>query len=313
MSSAQADVNAYKKPYYTIYFKAVRLGVEIRINDISAFIVDNTNNMSLEVSASEYIINGINEIKVISFPFFDDDDEQTDDYPDFAKITVGLYVREDGESDDKRVLISEATIEPTKAYMSKKTTDAVTINKNGPDYDKADVQIEVDSKLLTYPVYGTYKKQVVTSWKTTSIKTPFPQWEWQTGELIAESKETFDSLLKAYKKLHEIYRTKNIQKLKEINSHRSRELAIAYHLGGDDAGFEYAAIAKYLNHPRAKLYKEVDVENTRLVIMANGRIATIKSGGGTEPVFFADYEDEQIHNILNKWYKNKNGEWIMIR
>ncbi len=90
-------------------------------------------------------------------------------------------------------------------------------------------------------------------------------------------------------------------------------MAISYHLENDDAGFEYTSVAKYLNHPDAELYKEVATQNSTLVVFADGKMATIQTSARTEPVVFVDYEDGIIHKIFNYWYKNKDGEWILIR
>ena len=311
MSHSSSTINNFKKPYYTIYFTAVNLGVEIRLNDIPVYSEENTNKMSLELPASEYIINGINELKVITFPPFDDEGEQTNNYYDFTDITVGLYVREDGSPDSERVLISEATIYPSKAYQE--GSKAIIINPKSLGIDTASPSVQKDAKVLDYPLYGNYKKQVVSTWKTTPINSPFPRWEWQDGQTIPDNQETYDSLLKEYYKLFAAYKNKDLTALKAINQYRSHEMAIAYNLKDDDAGFEYTSVAKYLNHPSAELYKEVRIEYSRLIIFANGKMATIETASGTEPVFFVDYEDEIVHNIYNKWYKNKSGEWILIR
>ena len=311
MSHSSDAINNFKKPYYTIYFTAVNLGVEIRLNDIPVYSEGNTHKMSLELPASEYIIDGINELKVITYTAFDDDGKLTDDYLDFSEITVGLYVREDGSPDSERVLISEATIYPSKAYQEE--NKSIVLNPKSLDVDTASPSVQKDAKVLDYPLYGNYKKQVVSTWKTTPINSPFPRWEWQDGQTIPDNQETYDSLLKEYHKLFDAYKNKDLAALKAINQHRSHEMAISYHLENDDAGFEYTSVAKYLNHPDAELYKEVATQNSTLVVFADGKMATIQTSARTEPVVFVDYEDGIIHKIFNYWYKNKDGEWILIR
>jgi len=313
MSNALSDINSNQKPYYTIYFKAVTLGTEIRVNDIPVFTVDNTNNMSLEIPVSSDIINGTNQITVITYPYFNDNDEQTDDYLDFSEITVGLYVREDGEPDTKRTLISEATIKPHNAYTDHDIGSTAAINPRSVDSNNADLKIKKDSSILTYPFYGTYKKQVVTTWNTTDIKTPFPQWEWQSGTQITDSQDTYESLLSEYKELFDAFQKKDLKQLKQLSIHRSSELATAYFLKDADAGFDYSAIGEYIDHPRAELYKELRTRNTKLMIFANGKLATIKNAAGSEPVLFVDYKDRQVHNMKSYWYKNKEGKWVIIR
>ena len=57
-SLSSNNITNYKKPFISIEFNAKRLGVEIRVNDIPAFVIENTGFMTLEVPVSEYIING---------------------------------------------------------------------------------------------------------------------------------------------------------------------------------------------------------------------------------------------------------------
>ena len=313
MTHAGEVINQYKKPWYTIYFKAAGVGIEIRLNDIPVINIENSGMMGLELPVNEYVINGVNELKVITFPIFDDNDDQADNHLNGAKISVGLYVREDGEPEAKRKLITEATITPLNAYSSSDIKSTITINNDSIDAENTTFDIVKDARILDYPLYGNFKKQVVTSWKSPVLKTGFPEWQWQKGQVIPDTKETYNSLLKEYAKMHKIFETKDLEELKKLSTHRSHETAISMYLKSDEEGFEYAAIHKFMNHPVAELFDEVRTENSRLVIFANGRMATIQTGGGAEPVIYVDYEDEIIHQLKNKWYRNKNGEWVLIR
>ena len=73
--SATIDYSSYQKPYFTIEFTAQRMGVNIRLNDIPVYDVQNSGFMTLELPVNEHVVSGENEISVITYPLFDDDDE----------------------------------------------------------------------------------------------------------------------------------------------------------------------------------------------------------------------------------------------
>lgn len=308
--SANNDFTDYKSPYFSMEFTAKRLGIEIRVNDVPVFYIENTGFMTLEVPVSQYILNGQNTITVITHPIFDDDDEQQDEYIDGASIDVGLYIREDDQASSERRLISKTTIIPGNSYIDalEEATATFVYPLTKPEYS-----IQKDAELLKYPLYGNLKKQVIVKWVIRNLASSFPRWQWQDGKDIIKSESSHQSLIKAYTILHNAFIEKDMGAIKKISSQRSSELKIAYHLIDDDAGFEHSALGKYVNHPTVKLYEKVFLEHTKFEVFGKGKLARIMDGAQTHPIVFIDDETEQLYQAQFKWYLNKNNEWILIR
>lgn len=301
----------YKKPNFSIEFTAKRLGVEIRVNDIPAFVIENSGFMTLEIPVSEYIINGNNTITVVTHPLFDDNDEQEDDYIDGSSIEVGLYIREDDEPVKNRKIISKVLVTPNNSYStsSKKPTAIFYDNKSN---NNSLISVIKDSDILNFPLYGTFKKQVATTWNI-DISSSFPRWQWQDGLSISNNESSYNSLVAAYTKIHEAFINKKIDLIKEISQQRSEELAIAYHLANADAGFEYSALGKYINHEKVKIYNQVFLDHTKFEIVGNGKLARIIDGGQIQPIVFVHDDTEQLYQAQFLWYLNKSNEWVLIR
>jgi len=311
--SSNNDFTHYDKPYFSIEFTAKRLGVDIRLNDIPVFNIDNTGFMTLEVPVNEYIISGDNEMKVITFPLFDDEDEQHDNYIQGASIDVALYVRGDDEPTNKRKLISSVSIVPRNAYLEDSEATVATFISDIDENNRSPLKSEKDATILDYPIYGIFKKQVVTRWSVENLKSTLPQWKWQHGEQINNNDNTYQSLLKAYASLHKAFLNKDLAAVRKISQQRSKELAVAYFLPDEKAGFEYSALGKDINHPIIKLYEQLYLNNAKFDIIGNGKLARIINAARTHPILFLNYETEQLYKHQFMWYLNKNKEWILIR
>jgi len=311
--SSNNDFSSYKKPNFTIEFSAKRLGLEIRVNDIPAFSSENTGFMTLEIPVNEYMINGKNSLSIITHPLFDDDDEQEEDYIPGSSVNVALYIREDDEPTDNRVLIDNVVITPGNAYLQT-PNDPVALQE-GQSNASQDSKFNIikDAKVLDYPLYGNFIKQVITTWAIEDIKSNLPRWQWQDGATIPSSQATYKSLSTAYSKLHTAFMRKDLTSVKQLSEQRSKELAIAYHLKNTDAGFDYSALGKHIDHETIKIYEKVFLDHTKLEVFGHGKLARIMDGGKNHPVVFSDIKTEQLYQPQFMWYLNKNNEWVLIR
>ena len=309
--SKSMSASKYSKPYYSIEIEARNLGVQIRVNDIPVFEVDDSGFLNTEVPINAFIKSDKNAISIITYPAFDDEDEQDEEYTEGSLVNVDLYVREDSDSTEKRQKINSLSIRPSKAYSDGEFDSVAVIDKivNATDV----VNVERDTSTLNFPLYGVYKKQVMTTWRISDMETPFSQWQWEKGKQIVDTRDNYQSLLKAYDELHRAFSQKNLDAIKKISTNRSKEYAEAYYLGSIDAGFEFSALGDYLNHPTAQLYNQLYTEDTKLEILANEKLARIIDGAGNQPVVFVDDESGLIHAAQFLWYKNKHNEWVLIR
>ncbi len=307
------DFTSYKKAWFTIEFESQQMGLDIRLNDITVFNIDNTGFMTLELPVNEYLIKGDNKISITAHPLFDDDDEQLDEFVEGTKVEVGLYVREDGEPAEKRKLIDKVLIRPEIAYWESSNEPVAQFIGDMKSKDHTPLKTKKDAHVLNFPGYGNYKKQVKTSWLVKNVATNLPRWAWQDGLIINDDPKTYESLLSAYSALHKALLNKNLDKVKEIAYPRSKELAIAYYLGDAEDGFVYSTLGKNIDHPTIKLYENLALEGAKLDILAGGKLARIMEGGHIQPIVFVDMETEQFYQPQFMWFKNKNNEWVLIR
>lgn len=311
--SSDNNFAGYKKPWFTIEFTAKQLGLDIRVNDIPVFNIDNTGFMTIEVPVNQFIINGDNEISVITHPLFDDDDEQMSGYIQGASIDVSLYLREEDEPSGVRRLISSVSISPGNAYIGSLTEPIARFIKTSDKIVHSRLLTIKDAEVLDYPGYGNYKKQVITSWIINNVATSFPRWEWQSGVQIRYGDKSYQSLLKSYRSLYKAFEKNDLESVKTIVRPHSRERAIAFHLNNVDAGFENLSLGKFINHPTKKLHTDLFLEYTKFDIIGNGKLARIISAAQTQPIAFVDSETGQPYLPQFMWYLNKNNEWILIR
>lgn len=309
-TNAEIDISSYKKPYFTIEFSAIQLGFEIRLNDIPVINIDDSGFMTLEVPVNEYIINGVNEINVITFPPFNDNDEQADNYIDGAKIEAGLYIREDTENSENRKLLNKVSISPINAYTNNNPIASFLFPLNT---DNKEILFKKDANILNYPGYGNFNMQVSSSWKTRNINSSLPRWSWQNGQTITDNKETYNDLLKHYQLLYNALKNKDIESVKKISEPRSKELSSAFYLNGPDAGFEYSALGKDINSNDISLYEKLYLDGTKLELLAHGKLARITTGDHTQPILYLNYDTEQLYQHQFKWYLNQDNKWILIR
>jgi hypothetical protein len=311
--SSDHDFTKYNKARFTIEFEVQQMGLNIRLNDIPVFNIDNTGFMTLEVPVNQYILNGDNEIKVIAHPLFDDEGEQTESYISDTEVKVGLYVREDGESTENRRLIDQVLIKPEIAYIEDSRKPVAKFIGSVSNESHTPLVTTKDAQILDYPDYGVFKKQVVTTWTVKNIKTTFPRWSWQDGIDISDNESTYESLLQAYGELHQAFATHDLDAVKSIVKYNSRERAIAFHLNDEEAGFDNLSLEKYINHSTIKLYEDLALDGAKLEILANGKLARIMDGGDIQPILFVNHETELFYQPQFLWYLNKQNNWVQIR
>ncbi|MDH5182216.1 MAG: hypothetical protein OEY07_21350, partial [Gammaproteobacteria bacterium] len=98
-----------------------------------------------------------------------------------------------------------------------------------------------------------------------------------------------------------------------IHAARARENAIAYYLGDNiEAGHKFMSTGQILKDSGARL-DSFEYEGTKLDIYANGRMARIVDLEQYHPVLFVDTEKELVHIMKFGFYKDKAGQWVLIR
>lgn len=304
MLNAQAA--DYKKPEFTLELTITGVGVDIRLNDISIEFEKRSGHSTMTYEVNSSIIAGVNELKVITFPFLRATlaEGQTEEYHEEAEVKVALYVSELGDSDNK-TLLSQIHLRPGLA-LDKMASESRVID--GLD----DVVLDNKSKPLSFPVI-TFEQQITATRKTLPVQDNFPRWAWQDGQIIEDTQENYNSLLAAYREIYDAYKNRDREKLLALHAPRSAEYAIAFYLdGGVEAGHKFLSTGEMLDDTESRLY-EFHTETTKLDVFASGRMARIIDAALYHPVVFVHKTMDIVHTMKFGFYKNKAGKWIMIR
>ena len=304
MLNAQAA--DYKKPEFTLVLTITGVGVDIRLNDISIEyeMFSGHSTMTYEVNSS--VIAGVNELKVIAFPFFGKTrkEGQTKDYHEEAEVKAALYVHEQGD-DDNKTLLSQIYLQPGLS-LDKMASESVVIE------GLESVVLDNINESLAFPNL-IINKQVVATRNTLPVQDNYPRWAWQDGQIIEDTQENYDSLLVAYREIYEAYKNNDRKKLLELHAPRSAEYAIANYLdGGVDAGHELLNTGERLDDVESEL-SEFRTTNIKLDVYANNRMARVIDGAQYHPFVFLHKTMNIVHTLKFGFYKNKAGEWVMIR
>jgi len=304
MLNAQAA--DYKKPEFTLALTITGVGVDIRLNDISIEFEKYSGHSTMTYEVNSSVIAGVNELKVITFPFMNKEwsEGQTKDYHEEAEVKAALYVHEQGDEDNK-TLLSQIHLRPGLP-LDAMANESVSIDGLG------DVRLDNSSQPLGFP-NAVFNQQIVATRKSLAVQGNYPRWAWQDGQIIEGTAENSNSLLAAYREIYEAYKNNDRKKLLELHAPRSAEYTIANYLdGGVDAGHELLNTGKRLDDAESKLSDFLE-EGGKFDIYADGRMARIIDAAEYHPFVFLHKTMNIVHTLKFGFYKNKAGEWVMIR
>ena len=296
----------YKSPEFTLDIVVTGVGVDIRLNDISVDFDTDGGHSTMTYDVNQMVIAGVNEIKVITFPFFENTPpyHQTKNYHSEAEVIVSLYVNEKSNSDAKEIL--------SQIHLKPQTPSDKVVNLSMKIKELADIELDNTHQSLLYPDFPISQQMTVTR-KSLSVQNNYPRWAWQDGQIIKSNQKNYDSLLAAYREIYEAYRSKNRNKLFQLQNEAAEEFALAYALtGGIAEGHAFIETAEMLDNPDAELY-EFFTDGLNLEVFADGKMARIVDIANYHPVLFTHKTLDIIYTLKFSFYKNKQDEWVMIR
>jgi len=296
----------YKNPEFMLELTITGVGADIRLNDISIEFEKRSGHSTMSYEVNSSVIAGINELKIITFPFMNKpwSDGQTKDYHEESEVKAALYVNGQGDSDNK-ILLSQIHLRPGLA-LDKMASESLPIE------GLTDVVLDDKSQPLSFPVI-TFNKQITAIRKSLPVQANYPRWAWQDGQIIEDTQENYDSLLAAYREIYDAYKNKDRKKLLALHAPRSAEYATIFYLdGGVEAGHKTLNTGEMLDDTDFRL-SEFRTKNTKLDIYANGRMARIIDVASYHPFVFLHKTMNIVSTMKFGFYKNKAGKWIMIR
>ena len=293
MNAVLADTS-YKQPIFSLEFNIYGTGAEIRLNDIPVYYHDTEGQTSSQKPVPESIVNGENSLTVRSFPL----EENGNKYQQGAYIEAIISIREKSAPLNENKTILHLKLNPTNA----------------------------ENKLLenTLAEYGDKKamildhnKKQTTAERRTNIKSPFPGWAWQDGQIIENTKENFISLIEVYREIWNALNDNDINELRALYDPAAQEFSIAYHYKDKKHGHRIMntdGLMKDDEWDLADINKLLARMAFHLNIYANGKLANIIDDKHRKsPILYIQKKSQNISFNKFDFYKNKAGKWIMIR
>ncbi|MBL1276787.1 MAG: hypothetical protein COB30_011930 [Ectothiorhodospiraceae bacterium] len=306
---AAADTSEYKKPVYLVKISYAGTGAEFRLNDIPFYLENYSGQVDVEITVSDKMIEGVNELTIIAFPYSEGEGSLEDWGHKDARVEASLFVREKDALDDTKELLTHLKLYPARPV---EVAAIETIVMTGQDLP----QLDYESQPRKFPNV-IYHKQIVISRKTYPIKLPFPRWEWQDGQIIEDTEENYKSLLEAYRKEYVIHQNQDLPALKESTKKLAETLMLVKYITDFDKAYDSLNLEESWKSEEQELFKFIEGETSKnlrlkLDVFANGRLARIVNETGAQPILYIVKKARMTIEYNFSFYKNKKGEWIYI-
>lgn len=279
-------------PYFGVDVDLNNMGIEVKVNDIPAYFDEEKGQLTVEIPVPESIVNGTNSLSLATFlPY--DGDERTTKYEEGAYATVTLFQQNLSTKNQPKIKLSSITLKISDNKIHATVEDHVNNMQSTPSVERSEDQsifIQAETK----------------------ISSPFPRWAWQDGQIIEDNQTNFDSLLSVYKKLHAIFKSKDIQTLKNSYSLRAKEIAIAYNLASEEEGQKKLSTGEDMKNSSLELY-DFHTDGMRIEVIGNGKLARISDDDHDQPILYFEPKTSLLHLYKFMFYLNKNNQWVMIR
>jgi len=293
MNTVLADTD-YKQPIFSLEFNIYGTGAEIKLNDIPVYYHETEGQTSSQKPIPESIIDGENSLVIRSFPL----EENSNEYQQGAYIEAIISIREKDAPLNKNKTILQLRLSPTN--------DENKLLEN--------TLAEYGDKKAVVLVHN--EKQTMVE-RRTNISSPFLRWAWQDGQIIEDTEENFTGLIEVYKEIWNALNDGDINKVRDLYGPAAHEFAIAYHYKDKNHGHRImntGGLMKDDEWDLADINKLLARMAFNLNIYANGKLARIIDGKHRKsPILYIQKKSQNISFNKFSFYKNKAGEWIMIR
>ncbi len=292
MNTVFAGTN-YEQSIFSLEFNIYGTGVEIRLNDIPVYYHDAQGQVSSQKPIPESIIDGENVLTIKSFPLEEDGCE----YQPGAYVEAVISVRK------KNAPLNDA-----------KTLLQLKLNPTNPKENLLDNTLAKLGNSARVILEGC-DKQVVAE-RRIHINSPFPRWAWQNGQAIDNTPDNFDTLLTIYKEIWSALDSGDKGKVRELYDFAAQEFAWAYHYQDKKHGHRIMNTGGLIGDEDWKLgsmSKFLEKFDYHLDIFSNGKMARILDQKNRSPIVYLSRRAKIINIQKFVFYKNKAGEWVMIR
>jgi hypothetical protein len=309
-----------KKPYFTYRIETKGALYQTKINGILLEQDYSGSALNFEQPVNQYMRTGKNRIGFQLYTYTPDDFDQ-------AKITVSLYVNQDGASESEKKLISQVTFKASDFAQEKNPQQAIKASmpavkldstneflaSDNGDVDVHAPQIEVSKIQPTaYYVYQDIE-----------LETPFPLWGFFKADklefptLWTDFTDDFDKyntelitpLYKEHEKILKVLKTQSFDQILPLFAERNKEYDIAlYYPEGTYDDMLKKALQGDFNDENSNV-KIVEIDYAAPAISDDKRLIRI---GSPEMIYFEN-EEHSLYSKYPIWFYKKDGEWIIAR
>ena len=281
----------YDNPIYFIEYEVYNVESEIFLNGIVISKDSDQGKTVSEIPVPEYIINGQNSIQV-------DLSTKENIFDGTSYINLSLIVKDRADVSKTPTVLLNAFIQP--GVDSKERAKKTTIK---------DGQSNI--------VFKDSSNTKISASTSINIQTNHNAWAWENGQLIENNDANYQSLLKEYIEIHTAMSNKDTNRIKSMYDAAAMEYATAYNHTDINKGHKIMNTFGFFDDPEwaiadaNALIKNMDY---RLHVYANGKLANIiETEHNKSPIMFVENETQNLAFLKFMFYKNKNGNWIMIR
>jgi hypothetical protein len=310
-----------KKPYFTYRIETKGALYESKINGIVLEKDTRGNALNFEQPVNQYMRTGKNRI---GFNIYS---RSLEDFGE-AKITISLYVNQDGASESLKKLISQVTFKASDLAIEKNPKQAIQASMPAVNLDSTNAFLANDNgdvivhapqiELSTIrPKNGYHIYQDI------ELETPFPLWGFFEADklnfptLWSDFTDNFDKynnellmpLYQEHEKLFQVLKTQDFEKILPLFAERNKEYDIAL----------YYPEGTYDDMLRKALQSDFDDEKSIFKIHKDEFAAPAISDdkqliriGSPQMIYFENEE----HSLFSKypiWFYKKDGKWIISR
>lgn len=298
----EIKINSEKSSYY------------IKYNDVKLFSESSNSPITQTLPINHWTNSDINKL-LISVNFRKNDPLEIAKQ---SKLEVSVFLRIKKNGSEKSYLVSKFDLSPSKEAPEEIASSSIQNIK----IDDSTFNVSNDGNISIGPWNHKQKKNWIRFEQQININIDLPSWSYHDAAYLGSlndmtEKDFFalrDELYEEYKKIWELMKRKELDKLLDLTEVRSREMDIAFHLssGSKKEDMKKSLTTAFSN---SDLYLDdlVDKESAQLNILANGRIVNIKVAGTTEPPIYFSHKRESFTRFYDLYFMKKDEQWIIVR
>ena len=309
-----------KKPYFTYRIETKGALYEAKINGIVLEKDTRGDALNFEQPVNQYMRTGKNRI---GFQLYTRTPEEFDQ----AKITVSLYVNQDGASETQKKLLSQVTFKASDFALEKNTRQAIQASMPAVRLDSTNQFLASDNGdvIVHAPQIEPSKVRPYAYhiFQDIELETPFPLWGFFEADKLdfpdawADFVKNADyyqgniikPLFEEHNKLFKVLKTQDFDKILPLFSERNHEYDIAlYYPEGTYNKMLKKALQDDFDDKDSTL-KLDEFDYATPAVSSNKDLIRI---GSPEMIYFEN-EEHSLYSKYPIWFYKKDGKWIISR